>query len=272
MPQSLNSSSGQCYIGPLRIDNQDSYRISEPADDVTRAGFGCLYAVADGMGGYSYGDIASLQAVNAFFETYYAGRRGAFSRNLSSAMQAANLAVYQISQGLGGGRMGTTLSAACVVGNQLVLAHIGDSRIYLVRDGQATCLTRDHTHVGDLVAMRILSPDKVRQHERRSELNRALGTTLFIKPDIKCVALQPGDAFILCSDGVWSIIEDDELAALASDIDDPKSLCQVIVDLAIRRDSDDNLSTVAVRINDLVPLPGGRDEKRRFWKVFSSIF
>lgn len=260
----LTLSSGQCYIGPLRIDNQDSFRICEPSDVQTQTSFGCLYAVADGMGGYSYGDIASSQAVNAFFDTFYAGSPCKYSRNLSRAMQSANMAVYQIGQGLGDVRMGTTLSAANLVGNQLFVAHIGDSRIYLIRDGKAACLTRDHTHVGDLVAMRVLSPDKVRSHERRSELNRALGMSLFVKPDIKQYSLEQGDVLFLCSDGVWSVIEDEELAALAYDIENPRHLSQVIIDLAVRRESDDNLSAIAVRVGDIVPLLK-RNDRRRFW-------
>lgn len=262
-------SSGQSYVGTLRTDNQDSFRICEPDDDQTRRSFGCLYAVADGMGGYHYGDIASAQAIKTFFEAYYNGKSAKFARNLQRAVHAANLAVFQLSQLLDRARLGTTLSAVNVAGDKLTLAHVGDSRIYLIRDRQATCLTRDHTKVGDLVAMRVLSPDKVRTHAGRSELSRSIGTSLFVQPDIRQLALHAGDVIILCSDGVWSVIEDDEFAALADDIENPRHLSHVLIDTALKRDSDDNLSLVVIRIDYLAQAVA--DAPRRRSLRFSGV-
>jgi protein phosphatase len=247
------ASSGQSYVGVFRADNQDAFRIIEPEDEQTRQKFGSLYAVADGMGGYQYGDIASTQAIQAFFDTFYGGKKGKSMRNLRQAVQAANLAVYHLAQLLGSARLGTTLSAANIVGNKLYLAHVGDSRIYLIRDRRPICLSRDHTKVGDLVAMKILSPDKVRTHTNRSELNRSIGTGLFVQPDVKQVVLQADDTIILCSDGIWSVIEDDEFAELAYDLENPYHLCQVLLDKAIKRDSDDNLSIIVLRVEKIVP-------------------
>ncbi len=245
-------SSGQSYIGLGRDDNQDSFHICEPDDESVCASHGRLYTVADGMGGALYGDIASTQAIKTFVENFYTGRRSQPAQNLRRAVQAANLAVYQLGHLMGGpASMGTTFSAANLINNQLYIAHVGDSRIYLVRDGKATCLTRDHTRVGDLVAMRVLSPDKVRTHEHRSQLHRALGTQLFVQPDINDVALQPDDTIILCSDGIWSVIEDEELAFLAADLDNPTHLGQVLLDLALKRHSDDNLCLITIRVHQL---------------------
>jgi protein phosphatase len=256
-------SSGQSYVGTLRADNQDSFRICEPDDDQTRRSFGCLYAVADGMGGYQYGDIASAQAIKTFFETFYSGKGAKSAKNLQRAVHAANLAVYQLAQLLDRARLGTTLSAVNLAGDRLYLAHVGDSRVYLIRDRQATCLTRDHTKVGDLVALRALSPDKVRTHASRSELNRSIGTGLFVQPDIRQLALHAGDAIVLCSDGMWSVIEDDEFAELAYDIEKPRDLGQVLMDIALKRDSDDNLSLVAIRIEHLVQDTASAEKRRR---------
>jgi protein phosphatase len=247
------AASGQSYVGIFRADNQDTFRISEPEDDQTRQKFGSLYAVADGMGGYQYGDIASRQAIQTFFDTYYGGKAGKSMRNLQQAVQAANLAVYQLAQLLGGSRLGTTLSAANVVGNKLYLAHVGDSRIYLIRDRCSICLSRDHTKVGDLVAMKVLSPDKVRTHNNRSELNRSIGTGLFVQPDVKQITLQTNDTIILCSDGIWSVIEDVEFAELAYDLENPHHLSQVLLDMAMKRDSDDNLSIIALHVEKTIP-------------------
>jgi serine/threonine protein phosphatase PrpC len=261
-------SSGQSYVGTVRADNQDSFRICEPDADHIRRSYGCLYAVADGMGGYQYGDIASAQAIKAFFETFYSGKGTKFARNLQRAVHAANLAVYQLAQLLDRARLGTTLSAVNLAGDKLYLAHVGDSRVYLIRDRQAICLTRDHTKVGDLVALRALSPDKVRTHAGRSELNHSIGTGLFVQPDIKQLALHAGDAIILCSDGIWSVIEDDEFADLAYDIESPRDLGQVLMDTALKRDSDDNLSLVAIRVEHLTQ-DSASAEKRRLllWSV-----
>jgi serine/threonine protein phosphatase PrpC len=259
-------SSGQSYIGLARGDNQDSFHICEPDDERVRTGYGSLYTIADGMGGGLYGDVASSQAIKTFLENFYAGRRFHPVQNLRRAIQAANLAVCQLGQLMGSAPMGTTLSAANLIDGHLHIAHVGDSRIYLVRAGKATCLTRDHTHVGDLVAMHVLSPDKVRTHERRSELHRVLGTQLFVQPDINRLCLQPDDAIILCSDGIWAVVEDEEFAALADDLENPYHLGQVLIDLALKRHSDDNLSLIAIRIHRLGPV-SGISPNRPAWNV-----
>jgi serine/threonine protein phosphatase PrpC len=266
------SSSGLSYIGLARGDNQDSFHICEPEDEPVRTAYGGLYTVADGMGGGVYGDVASSQAIKTFHEHFYTGRHCHPEQNLRRAIRAANLAVYQLGQLLGGTPMGTTLSAANLVNGYLYLAHVGDSRIYLIRDGKATCLTRDHTSVGDLVAIRVLSPDKVRTHERRSELHRALGIQLFVQPDINRVRLHRHDTIILCSDGVWCVIEDEEFAALAADLENPYHLGQVLIDLALKRHSDDNLSLVAIRVNDFEPVPDVLFTRRSLARFFRRHF
>jgi len=106
--------------------------------------------------------------------------------------------------------MGTTLTAAYILGNTLYLAHVGDSRAYLIRDGRLVCLTSDHTMVGDMVRSKLISHDKIRTHAQRSYLTKSLGTTLFVQPDITQQKLREGDRLILCSDGVWSVVEDEE--------------------------------------------------------------
>ncbi len=252
------ASGAESYIGSMLDNNQDTLRIFEPE----QARQGSLYAVADGIGGYSYGEIASGLAVDTFFSTFYSRLGGKASANLYQAMQAANLAVCHIAQSVGV-RMGTTLSAANLVGNSLTVAHIGDSRVYLVRGQQATCLTRDHTKVGDLVAMKVLSPDKVRTHDQRSLLNRCLGAQLFIQPEVKHYTVQQGDTIILCSDGVWSVIDDHEFGHMAYEFGESRYLSQILIDMALNRGSDDNLSAIAVHVKRL-DLPDQRSRKFAF--------
>jgi len=233
--------------GPVRDDNQDSFWLPEGYSSAER---GLLYAIADGMGGYSHGKLASSLALEKLFQTFY-GETGPAKKGLRKGLEAANLSVYQATQRLAAGRMGTTLTAVHILGDLLTVAHIGDSRAYLVRDGQSICLTNDHTTVGELVRMKVLSPDKVRTHAQRSVLNQCLGVALFIRPDITEVAVQEGDALILCSDGVWSVIQDDEFASLAADVPESDGLSKRLVDLALERDSDDNASAVVVRVKQL---------------------
>jgi protein phosphatase len=147
--------------------------------------------------------------------------------------------------------MGTTLTAACILDGELHLGHVGDSRAYLIRRGKAACLTNDHTMVGDLVRMHVLGPDKVRSHAQRSILTRGVGLGLFVQPDLLRLALKPGDKVMLCSDGVWSVMQDEEIAGLVEKDDSACEICSNLIKLALERETDDNLSAVVVTIQSL---------------------
>jgi PPM family protein phosphatase len=240
----------QSDIGNVREDNQDAVWLCNPEDQYTEA-FGHLYAIADGMGGYAHGGVASSLALSTFCETFYDAGNAAIPQKMKIGMQNANLSVYQAAQKISAGRMGTTLTAANLVGNTLHIAHIGDSRAYLIRKSKSRCLTNDHTRVGELVRMRLLSADKIRSHNQRSVLNKCLGMNLFIQPDIFNVQVQTGDALIFCTDGVWSVIEDEEFGEIAATIHDPALLGKRILELALERDSDDNVSLITVFFHQL---------------------
>jgi serine/threonine protein phosphatase PrpC len=258
--------SGLSHIGSVREDNQDAIRLSGDTPAADRR----LFAIADGMGGYSHGSIASQVALETFFETFYGDTAVVVPRRLRRGVDAANLGVYQMAQRLGAVRMGTTLTAVTVVGQQLHVAHVGDSRAYLIRDQRAQCITNDHTHVGDMVRMKVIPPDKVRTHTQRSILTKGLGLSLFVQPDITQVALQDGDRLVLCSDGVWSVVEDQEFALLAASASDMNDFSQDLIDLALERQSDDNLSVVAIHLQQLGPAESPA-EQRRSWNLFSPI-
>jgi PPM family protein phosphatase len=116
--------------------------------------------------------------------------------------------------------------------------------------------------VGDLVKMRVISPDKVRTHQQRSVLNKCLGIELFIQPDVTKIALKPNDIIILCSDGVWSVIEDHEFAELSAASSDVGNLARRTLDLALERDTDDNVSVVAIHAERLANLPAAIPAQR----------
>ena len=166
------------------------------------------------MGGYSHGGLASQLALELLLKTILEEHRLPIMKALRRGVEASNLGVFQAAQRLGSGPIGTTLTSGVIQDDQLYLAHVGDSRAYLIRDGQSTCLTNDHTTVGDLVRMKVLSPTQVRTHARRSILTKSVGLSLFVQPDLTQFGLVEGDRLILCSDGVWSVIQDEEFARL----------------------------------------------------------
>ena len=252
------------HIGPVREENQDSVCLEEDL-----AGTGAtLFAVADGMGGYSHGKLASTMVLEHVWETYKT-EKGSPAKRLTSGIEKANFEIYQATQRLGVGRMGTTVTVAHLEGRHLTLAHVGDSRAYLVRNQKVTCLTQDHTVVGDLVRAHVLSPDQVRTHAQRSVLTRGVGLTPFVRPDTSRHTVKEGDVLILCSDGLWSMIEDHELADLNGASPGINALINGLLFLALERCTDDNVSAVGVQIHSLAP--GTEPQKAGGWQWIRSL-
>lgn len=239
------SGSGLSVTGIVRENNQDSIHLSQGSPEQ-----GLLFAVADGMGGFSGGEIASSLALEVL-QNAHSRLSQPDPSFLKRAVERANLAVYQKSQQLGQGLMGTTLTAAYLLGNTLWLAHVGDSRAYLLRGDKTTLLTEDHTLVGDLVRAHIIPPERVRTHAQRSKLTRAIGMGLFVTPDITQHNVQTGDRLLLCSDGLWGSLPDEDIARLASDLSSPAEQAQRLVDAAIQNESDDNVSVIVTHLNRL---------------------
>jgi protein phosphatase len=259
-------SHGLTDTGQARQDNQDAIRFCRPDDDLTLR-HGHLYGVADGMGGFAHGGIASALALEVLFKAFYASQ-GPAPQRLRQGVQEANLGIYQMANRMGAGRMGTTLTAVHLSGHTLHVAHVGDSRAYLVRDRQATCLTQDHTRVGELVRLRLLSRDKVRSHQQRSVLDKALGLELFVQPDIFAVPVLPGDRIVLCTDGVWGFVEDQELADHAAAHASLEGFNRAVLAAALRAGSDDNLSLLTLRLRALTGSPEGSPRGSWFRRVF----
>jgi PPM family protein phosphatase len=236
--------SGLSEVGNVREENQDSIRLPDPSLPLER---GLLCAVADGMGGLAYGKLASTLALDALFEEFY-GADNSIPKSIGKGIESANARVISRARGLGTVRMGTTVTAVIIDGDRLHLGHVGDTRAYLIRGGRSECLTTDHTMVGEMVRMKVLSPDKVRTHAQRSVLNRAVGIDLFVRPEISEIQILDGDRIVLCSDGLWSSIEDDELGEVVSLCDDTEEASRKLVDLALKKGSDDNVSVIVLNI------------------------
>lgn len=199
-------------IGKAREMNQDAYYASQPSDTVG------LYIVADGMGGYNGGEIASTIAVTAtknyiesnFAETEHTKEK--LQELVKNAIEYANMLVYEKSKeqaDLEG--MGTTIEVALVHNNRVYIGHIGDSRIYRIRKNFIRKLTTDHSYVEKLVRDGTISRDEAAHHPKKNMLTKALGCTSFVEPDISVKGFLKDDILVLTSDGLTNMVKDEEI-------------------------------------------------------------
>jgi PPM family protein phosphatase len=225
---------GVTDVGRVRDGNEDDF-----LDQANRLG---LVAVADGMGGHRAGEVASATALEAL-------RAGVASgEELRDAIEGANEAVLEKSesdQELHG--MGTTLTAGMLgTDGQLVVGHVGDSRAYLVRDGELTQITNDHSLVEEMVRGGELTPEQAEVHPQRSIITRALGIDPQVDVDVYPLELRPGDRILFCSDGLTTMVRQDEIASIFAREPDPKRAAQLLVDAANAAGGEDNITAVIV--------------------------
>ena len=260
--------SGLTDAGPHRETNEDSLGCFVPTDPLALQRKGHLYVVADGLGGHNAGEVASSCAVARVGEEYYSpSNHTRIEPALRQAVQAANLRIHELTHRNPEYRsMETTLSAIAIAGTQAYVAHIGDSRVYHWRDGRLMQLTSDHSEAAELVRMRILKPEKVRDHPGRNTLTRTLGSRLIPRPDYLRHPVATGDQFVLCSDGLWSEIEDEEIAQIIGD-NSPSEACRELIGRALARDCQDNVTVQVIRVVALGEAPAA---SRNGW--LSSIF
>jgi PPM family protein phosphatase len=203
-----------------------------------------LFAVADGMGGAQAGEIASKLAASAV--------RSSDPGRLEDLIQEANRRVHQRSvEDATASGMGTTLTVAEIVGERVTIGHVGDSRAYLVRDGRLEQLTEDHSLVGELVRSGKLTPEEAESHPQRSVITRALGTDPDVDVDTFAVEPQPGDLFLLCSDGLTTMVDDRTIERLVEEKrGDLDGLVNALIRAANKGGGEDNITVVAFEIAD----------------------
>jgi protein phosphatase len=214
-----------------------------------------LAVVADGVSSSLGGEVASAMAVEVVLRAYReddvarpAGQR------LHRAVQQANIEIYDRSLAVPELRgMATTVVALAVEAGQLTAVHVGDSRLYLVREGRATQLTKDHTLTAERVRMGVLSAERARTHPDRSTLTRSVGRELIVSRDRLSQALSQGDVLLACSDGLYNVLADEELARLAVEAPDAAAACRALVEAANARGTGDNLSAAVVRVAGPTP-------------------
>ena len=237
-------------IGRLRGNNEDSSLYWEPDSDKEFARKGRLAVIADGMGGYEGGQEASRLAVDTvrfvYDRDFHDDPQNALVTGFRSAHETIQRYAVQHPQFAG---MGTTCTALAIVERRLYFAHVGDSRLYLLRAGANSRLTRDHSYVGRLVENGIVSLEDAESHPQRHILTAALGSGREVIPDSPehPIALEEGDVLVLCTDGLWSVVGETELMRLARS-ESPGEACIRLVNAALERGGPDNVTVVVLRV------------------------
>jgi protein phosphatase len=222
-------------IGRLRARNEDSLLLDPDAS---------LYAVADGMGGHAAGDAASQTAIAAFGATF------SDTRSVLTAMKSANRAVIERAAAeREKAGMGTTLTALHVRDSAMFVAHVGDSRLYRLRDGQLSQITRDHTVAQDMIDTGKLTKEAAMQHPASSMLTRSLGSRADVEVDLIEDQLAPGDLLMLCSDGLTGMITDGDLSAILAQPKPLEHIAAELIEAANLRGGLDNITALLVRIS-----------------------
>lgn len=241
----IGRSAGATDTGRRRMRNEDMLVVRPP-----------LFAVADGMGGAKAGEIAARLAASALEEARadVAGEAG-----VTSLIEEANRRIWQrsLSDPETAG-MGTTVTAALVdePNGTVAIGHVGDSRAYLLRDGELQQLSTDHSLVAELVQSGVLTPEEAERHPQRSAITRALGTDPAVEVEVQTVEGRAGDLFVLCSDGLSAMLDDGEIAAAIATADgDPQSAGEALVAAANAHGGEDNITVVLFELVDGEPEP-----------------
>jgi protein phosphatase len=228
----------------------DSGQVRENNEDAARALLESgLFIVADGMGGHIAGEVASRVASDAIVEVFSSGVQPRLIRDeasrLGEALIAANTAVRHEAERLELVGMGTTLTALLIRGSTATIAHIGDSRVYLVRKGTLRQLTRDHTLVSLLIESGAIPPEQGAMHPERHVLTQAVGTQVAVHPDVAQYRISKGSRFLLSSDGLHDVVPQDEILDLAQNPDLDEA-ARALVDRANSHGGPDNITVVLV--------------------------
>lgn len=240
--------------GRTRDHNEDRVRVEIPQDSRLLQAKGALYIVADGMGGHEAGEVASAIAIDVFPQAYYQDTQADLRICLQNAVRQANHAVFTRAQQSPGRKgMGTTIVAAAVRNGELYLAHVGDSRAYLLRQGKFEPLTKDHSFVQEQIDAGILTEEMARNHPQKNVITRALGHGPEVTPTISGpIPLQPGDRLLLCSDGLSGPLRDEDMAAILKQHPVRDAVPQ-LVDLANERGGPDNISVALALVEPWQP-------------------
>ena len=233
-------------IGKAREINQDYYSIPKPEDNLQ------LFILADGMGGYNGGEIASSLATTSaksYIENNFdkiEHSKEAILELIKNAIEYANMVVFEKSKqepNLEG--MGTTLDICFIYNNKVYVGHVGDSRIYRIRGEIIRKLTKDHSYVQQLVEDGKITREEAEHHPKKNMLLKALGCTSMVEPDLRARNIETGDILLMCSDGLTNMVEEKEIYRVVRE--NPETAAQVLVDLANEAGGYDNITVVIIK-------------------------
>ncbi|MEM6802965.1 MAG: Stp1/IreP family PP2C-type Ser/Thr phosphatase [Bacteroidota bacterium] len=246
-------------VGSVRDNNEDYLLFSRPFDKGIRNSHGCLALVADGMGGHSSGEIASKMATEIISRSYFDSKYGILEA-LRKAFEKANKAIYQKAAKrprLKG--MGTTCTALVLRENHMYLAHVGDSRAYLLKGNRLIQLSTDHTYVQHLLDSGQISHKESLSHPQRNVITRAMGTSPKVDAEYQQLShtFEEGDRLLICSDGLYEYIQEQELGQILSG-KNMNELAQMLISIAKKRGGHDNIS---VLIAEAIKTSSGEEAK-----------
>ncbi len=260
--------------GKVRPLNEDSYALPAGVSDDQIADKGLLLLVADGVGGHQAGEVASALAAHTAMSHYYADPNHDLAEALRAAVSAARTAIQHAqTESPEQADMGSTLVMAVIHGTQLIVANVGDSRCYRLRGSKIAQLSKDHSWVAEQVRAGVLTEDEAHNHVYRSILNRALGkANISGDPDIQTFDWQPADRLLLCSDGLWDALKDEQIATLLSiSSGDVESIARGLVRMAKDADGSDNITAVVAcgpeaQLNTAIPPALGLRTSSALWR------
>jgi serine/threonine protein phosphatase PrpC len=241
-------------FGKVRTNNEDAMGSFIPISRHQARSHGYLFAVADGVGGMDLGEVASATAISVITEEFAKAQAGTMLISLLPRLiQLANAAVHDrtLDQEYRGKRMATTLVACALRYDQAVVSHVGDSRCYLVRNGQAKQVTQDHSLVNEQRKMGLISASEMSVSDSRHVLIRSLGPEMFVSPDTTALTLQAGDTLVLCSDGLHDEMSQTAIAGIVSQNKNIDEIARELVASAVELDGGDNTTAQVIRVRSV---------------------
>ena len=238
-------------IGCVKTENQD-FHTWHPREDGRSGRDGTLLILADGMGGHADGAQASQLAAGTLLDTYQRHKSGSVLNALERGFLEANRIIFEKSAEMLTARgMGTTLVAAHLKGGKMQFAHVGDSRGYLINDAGITQFTEDHSYVASLVKAGVIAPEEAEGHPESHVLTRAVGLqeTVAVDTSKQPMTIRKGNYVLLCCDGLWGVLPDDEILACVRQVAAPQAISENLVQQAIDKGGPDNITVLAARIN-----------------------
>jgi protein phosphatase len=241
-------------FGKVRKNNEDAMGSYIPSSRRQGRSHGYLFAVADGVGGMDLGEVASATAVKVMAEEFAKAPPGSMLMSLMPRLvQQANAAVHDctISPKYHGTKMATTLVACALRHDQAVVSHVGDSRCYLVRNGQAKQVTQDHTWVNEQRKMGLLTAREAAESDSRHVLIRSMGPEMFVSPDTTVLTLLPNDVLVLCTDGLHDEMPESLMAEIVSQKKGIQEIATELVARAVEIDGGDNTTAQVIRVRSV---------------------